>query len=76
MHSLIQVTETMVCAFSFDVCRSPIFEAGNLLSGVLSVSQLRHLFTTTKLFHAPGFAWGKSVLRKQVIVFYLKMREA
>ena len=28
---------------------------------------VRHLFTTTKLFHAPGFAWGKSVLRKQVI---------
>ena len=29
---------------------------------------VRHLFTTTKLFHAPGFAWGESVLRKQVII--------
>ena len=29
---------------------------------------VRYLFTTTELFHAPGFAWGKSVLRKQVIV--------
>ena len=37
----------------------------------LNSKTVRHLFTTIKLFHAPSFAWGKSVLHKQV-----KMREA
>ena len=52
--------------FSFDVCRSPILE--EICYQVSYQTPVRHLFTTTKLFHAPSFAWGKSVLHKQVIV--------
>ena len=54
--------------------RFPLMCAGLLSSKKPAIrclisKSVRHLFTTTKLFHAPGFAWGKSVLHKQVIVF-------